>query len=154
MEMPIQWRWYRWPELDADTLYRFLKLRSDIFVVEQQCPYSDMDGLDPQCLHLCGYDREDRLIGYLRLLPPGLKQSDPALGRLVVNPHDRGTGVGRRVMQEGLRACAEHYPGAAVFLSGQQHLQGFYASLGFQPVSAVYLEDGIPHVDMRRPASD
>lgn len=148
--MEPTWRWYAWNELDPDTLYAFLKLRSDIFVVEQNCPYSDMDGLDPQCLHLCGYDADGELLTYLRLLPPGLKCAHPAIGRLVVARPARGTGLGRRAMTEGLRTCAEHHPGAAVFLSGQQHLQTFYQSLGFRPISEPYLEDGIPHVDMLR----
>lgn len=148
--MEPTWRWYAWHELDPDTLYAFLRLRSDIFVVEQNCPYSDMDGLDPQCLHLCGCDADGKLLAYLRLLPPGLKGVHPAIGRLVVAQSARGAGTGRQAMIRGLRGCAEHYPGAAVFLSGQQHLQGFYQSLGFRPISEPYLEDGIPHVDMLR----
>ncbi len=141
-------RWNTWAQFDPDLLYACLKLRSDIFVVEQQCPYSDMDGLDSQCEHLSARDTDGRISGYLRLLPPGLKSAEPALGRLVVAAPQRGTGLGRRLMLEGLQYCARRYPGQAVFLSGQQHLQAFYASLGFAPVSAPYLEDDIPHVDM------
>lgn len=148
--MEPTWRWYAWNELDPDTLYAFLKLRSDIFVVEQNCPYSDMDGLDPQCLHLCGSDADGELLAYLRLLPPGLKCVHPAIGRLVVARAARGTGLGRRAMAEALNVCAQRNPGAAVFLSGQLHLQAFYQSLGFRPISEPYLEDGIPHVDMLR----
>ncbi|MEQ1437789.1 GNAT family N-acetyltransferase [Fontimonas sp. SYSU GA230001] len=148
--MTVHWRWYEWPELDADTLYAFLKLRSDIFVVEQNCAYPDIDGLDPQCRHLCGFDADGELRAYLRLLPPGLKNAHPAIGRLVVAAPARGRELGRRIMLEGLRACGLHYPGQAVFLSGQQHLQHFYESLGFRVISAPYLEDGIPHVDMLR----
>lgn len=144
------WRWHDWSDLDPDTLYAFLKLRSDIFVVEQTCAYSDMDGLDPQCRHLCGFDDNEHVQAYLRLLPPGLKNEHPAIGRLVVAASARGSGLGRRIMEEGLRECARRHPGASVFLSGQQHLQRFYESLGFRVISAPYLEDGIPHVDMLR----
>ncbi|MFP5304766.1 MAG: GNAT family N-acetyltransferase [Gammaproteobacteria bacterium] len=146
----LAWRWYEWSALDADTLYAFLKLRVDVFVVEQACAYAELDGLDPRCRHLCGRDRDGRLLAYLRLLPPGLKRAEPAIGRLVVAAAGRGAGLGRAAMREGLRACAERHPGAAVFLSGQQHLQRFYESLGFRVISTPYLEDGIVHVDMLR----
>jgi ElaA protein len=147
-----RWQWYEWPALDPDTLYAMLKLRSDIFVVEQNCAYSDMDGLDPRCRHLVGRDAEGLVQATLRLVPPGIKHDAPAIGRLVVAPTWRGTGCGRTLMLQGLAACAAHYPGQPVFLSGQQHLEGFYRSLGFATISAAYLEDGIPHVDMLRPA--
>ncbi|WP_248679424.1 GNAT family N-acetyltransferase [Sinimarinibacterium sp. CAU 1509] len=148
MTETIELQWTPWAQFSPDLLYACLKLRSDIFVVEQQCPYSDMDGLDPQCEHLSARTTDGRVDGYLRLLPPGLKSATPALGRLVVAAPQRGTGLGRRLMLEGLRHCALRYPGQSVFLSGQQHLQAFYASLGFAPISDPYLEDDIPHVDM------
>lgn len=151
--MTLHWRWYDWSDLDPDTLYAFLKARSDIFVVEQNCVFSDMDGIDPQCRHLCGRAARGDLLAYLRLVPPGVKNAHPGLGRLIVVAQARVRGLGRAIMLEGLRACAERYPGEAVFLSGQQHLQRFYESLGFRPVSAPYLEDGIPHVDMLRAAA-
>lgn len=144
----VAWRWLAWPAFDADTLHALLKLRQDIFIVEQHCPYADIDGLDPHCLHLCGFDAQGTLIAALRLLPPGLKSPQTALGRVVIAQHRRGEGLGRVLMQEGLRACAERFPLSDVFVSAQDHLRAFYASLGFAPVSAVYLEDGIAHVDM------
>lgn len=146
----VSWRWHAWCALDIDTLHALLKLRQDIFIVEQHCPYPDIDGLDPQCLHLCGFDDHGALVAALRLLPPGLKSLHAALGRVVVAPHLRGTGLGRALMQQGLHACAEQFPQSAVLVSAQDHLRAFYASLGFTPVSAVYLEDGIAHVDMIR----
>ncbi len=152
--IPLSWHWHAWPALDSDTLYALLKLRSDIFVVEQNCVYSDMDGLDAQCRHLVGRDATNSVQAGLRLVPPGIKHAAPALGRLVVAMPFRGTGVGRALMIEGLHGCARHYPGHAVFLSGQRHLEHFYRSLGFDTISEPYLEDGIPHVDMLRPAED
>lgn len=150
--LKLDWRWHDWAQLRPDTLYRFLKLRSDIFVVEQNCVFSDMDGVDAQCEHLCGCDAGDSLLAYLRLVPPGVRATQPSLGRLVVAAAARHSGAGRAAMLEGLRRCAERYPGQDVFLSAQQHLEGFYASLGFKTISAPYLEDGIWHVNMLRKA--
>ena len=147
---PLDWTWHPWHALKPDLLYAFLKLRSDIFVVEQNCVFSDMDGIDPACEHLCGVDRDGRLLAYLRLVPPGVKSEQPGIGRLVVDASARNRGLARAAMLEGIRRCAERYPGRQAFLSGQQHLEAFYASLGFRTVSPMYLEDGIPHVNMLR----
>ncbi|HEX4896591.1 MAG TPA: GNAT family N-acetyltransferase [Solimonas sp.] len=162
----LQWRWYAWEQLDPDTLYGFLRLRSEIFVVEQNCVFPDMDGVDPRCTHLCGRDAQGRLLAYLRLLPPGVERAvhtvegerapsapGPALGRLVVHADARGKGLARAAMLEGLRICAFRYGGQPVSLSAQRHLSHFYASLGFREASEPYLEDGIWHVDMRRDAA-
>jgi len=161
----IHWRWYAWPQLDSDTLYAFLKLRSDVFVVEQNCVFPEMDGIDPQCTHLCGRDDQGHMLAYLRMVPPGVERvahitegaratmgDGPALGRLVVAEYARGRGLARTAIEEGLRVSAFRHDGLPVYLSAQQHLQPFYASLGFAPISAPYLEDGIWHIDMRRSA--
>lgn len=145
--MKLDWRWYAWAELPPDVLHAFLKLRSDIFVVEQNCVFSDMDGRDPACEHLCGFSG-DELIAYLRLVPPGLKSPEAALGRLVVLKTQRGHGHARRAIEIGLLRCTERYPGITVRIQAQSHLAGFYGSMGFTQTGAEYLEDGIPHVDM------
>ena len=148
--MGITWNWHAWSALTPDTLYGLLKLRSDIFVVEQNCVFSDMDGLDPQCEHLCASDAAGVVLACLRLVPPGVKHELPVIGRLVVAARARKRGLARAGMQLALQHCALRYPGRAVFLSGQQYLEDFYASLGFVTCSAPYLEDGIWHVDMTR----
>ena len=145
--MNIQWRWHPWQELSPDVLHGFLKLRSDIFVVEQNCVYSDMDGLDPRCTHLCGYNSE-QLVAYLRVVPPGLKSEIPALGRLVVAKSHRRRGLSRQAIELGLARCARHFPGQPVRAQAQAHLASFYQTLGFTKVSDEYREDGIAHVDM------
>lgn len=158
--MPLTYTWRHWAELTPDALYALLKLRSDIFVVEQSCVFPDMDGIDPQCEHLSVNADDGALQAYLRLVPPGVRRphsdspaaAGPAIGRVVVDVPQRGSGLGRAIMLEGLRRCAARYPGLPVSLSGQQHLERFYASLGFVSHSAPYLEDGIWHVDMQRPA--
>jgi ElaA protein len=144
----IRWRWFAWRELDSDTLHAFLKLRSDIFVVEQNCVFSEMDGADPACEHLCGRDASGALRVYLRLVPPGVKVPQPALGRLVVTPDARKAGLARAAMLDGIRRCRERYPGQPIFLAAQGQLEPFYRSLGFETTGGIYMEDGIPHVNM------
>jgi len=148
----LHWTWHAWASLSPDTLHDFLRLRSDIFVVEQNCAYPDIDGIDPLCEHLCVRNKEHALLAYLRLVPPNVKAAQAAIGRLVVASPARGTGLGRSAMLEGIRRCSERYPGLDIFLSGQLHLEGFYHSLGFVTFTEPYLEDGIQHVNMRRKA--
>lgn len=148
MRLNLNWRWYRWQDMDVDSLYAALRLRVDAFVTEQNCAFSELDGLDPRCEHLCVRAQEGGLLGYLRLLPPGLKTPEPALGRLVVAPSARGEGLARAIIQEGVRASHARYPEHDIAISGQQHLEDFYGGLGFRASSSPYLEDGIWHVDM------
>ncbi|MGH8461973.1 MAG: GNAT family N-acetyltransferase [Stenotrophobium sp.] len=147
-EPRLHWQWHDWATLNPDTLYALLKLRSDIFVVEQNCVFSDMDGIDPACEHLCGSDAQGQLIAYLRLVPPGVKSEHPALGRLVVKASRRKYGHGGDAIREGIRHCHIRYPGLSIFISGQQHLEKFYTGLNFRRISGPYLEDGIRHVNM------
>ena len=134
----------------AHELYALLKLRVDVFVVEQNCAYPELDGMDDRALHLM-LKREGEIIAAARIFPP--HDDKPAkIGRVVVSPDHRGERLGDALMREALKACAERFPGVPVFLSAQSHLQKFYGSFGFKPVSDEYLEDGIPHVDMLKTA--
>lgn len=169
-------------DLDTARLYELLRLRSEVFVVEQDCPYLDMDGLDllPDTRHVCGTDEDGRLLGYARVLAPapagtittgtapagtapGGSTDGPAnhssapspdvrIGRVVVSPRARGQRLGRAAMEAALLACERHWPGTPILLSAQAHLVDFYAGLDFAAVGEEFLEDGIPHVDMRRGA--
>lgn len=143
----LQWTCSRLEALDARTLYAVLKLRSEVFVIEQQCIYLDPDGADLEAWHLLGRDEAGALKAYARLL------EGPRIGRVVTAPSARGAGQGRALMLQALDECQKRWPGQAIELSAQAHLQGFYASLGFEPTSAVYDEDGIPHIDMKRSAA-
>ncbi len=143
------WRVFRWNEWPNDLLYAALRLRSQIFVVEQNCVFLDMDGLDPECEHLCGLAADGALLAYARLLGPGLKCAEASIGRVVVAEAARGAQLGRALMRESLAACRQRHPGAAIRIGAQQRLERFYASLGFVTISESYLEDGIWHVDMR-----
>jgi ElaA protein len=144
------WIWRAFAELSAHELYSILQLRALVFVVEQECAYNDLDGYDAQSLHLFTRDASGRVNAYLRLLPPGVKYSEPSLGRVVTHPELRGSGLGLELMREGLRRVSHDFPGAAVRIGAQRRHEGFYESLGFATVSAPYDEDGIEHVEMLR----
>ena len=147
----IDWRWSSFQQLPVNSLYAVLKLRQEVFVVEQNCVYQDLDDIDQQSWHLLGVAKNsDKLLAYARLVPPGLKYSEPSIGRVVSSPAARRSGLGRQLMTEMIAHTAEQYPGAAIRISAQQYLEKFYASLGFKQVSEMYLEDDIPHIEMLR----
>lgn len=153
MRPDLQWQSLRFAELGTVQLYALLKLRSDVFVVEQRCAYPELDGkdTDPGVLHLLGTTATGELAAYLRALPPGLSYPEPSIGRVVIGGAFRGSGLAHVLLQHGLQLAHAHWPGSAIQLGAQTHLQAFYAAHGFAPASAPYLEDGIPHLDMLRP---
>lgn len=150
--MSLIWRWYTFSELDTPTLFQYLRLRQQVFVVEQNCAYPDMDDLDVVSTHLLGWV-DNQIVACLRLVPPGLKYPEPSIGRVIAVPAMRGTGLGYQLIDTGLKGAAEQYPGMANRIGAQSHLQHFYARHGFVTVSDEYDEDGILHVDMLRPAA-
>lgn len=140
-----------WDEIDNLTpraLYAMLKLRVDVFVVEQNCPYPEIDGKDYDAFHLRIMDRAE-LAASLRVLPPEKEGKPVKIGRVVVAADYRGDKLGHRMMKEAIAFAQDRFPGIAIELGGQSHLQKFYGSFGFVAISEEYLEDGIPHVDMR-----
>lgn len=140
-----------WDQLDnlaPRALYAMLKLRVDVFVVEQKCPYPEIDGKDFEAFHLRILDGEE-LAGSLRVLPPEQAGKPVKIGRVVVAPDYRGYKLGQRLMKEAIEFAHDRFPGIAIELGGQSHLQKFYGSFGFVAISDEYLEDGILHVDMR-----
>lgn len=132
-------------------MYAAMQLRSAVFVVEQNCVFPDMDGLDSACTHLCGCDEHGRLLAYARLLAPGVKYDEASIGRVVTAGEARGRKVGHALMAEAVRLSNERHPGVPIKIGAQRYLEGFYGSFGFQTISEPYLEDGIWHIDMRRP---
>jgi ElaA protein len=141
--------WREFDALSAAELHALLKLRCEIFVVEQACAFPEIDGKDPLARHLLCHDGAD-LIGCLRLFAPGLAGEAARIGRVAVAPPARGTGLGRRLMQAALDEIEGRYGRTPVALSAQLHLEAFYAGFGFERVSETYLEDGIAHCDMQR----
>jgi ElaA protein len=150
--MAITWRWCRYPELQLDDLHDALALRARVFVVEQRCAYLDPDGLDRASAHLLGRDARGGLQAYLRVVDPGAKYAEPSIGRVITAPDARGTGLGRTLLAEGIARCRAAWPGQAIRIGAQAHLQAFYGGFGFVAEGAPYDEDGIPHIEMRLPA--
>jgi ElaA protein len=150
----ITWSVIDGPEIDATTLHDVLALRSAVFVVEQECAYQDIDGRDltSGTRHVIGRDESANgaIAAYARVLAPDDELPTPRIGRVIVTATARGRQLGRSLMERALATCAEHWPGRAVELGAQAHLTSFYGSLGFEPVGAPYVEDGIPHQWMRR----
>lgn len=148
----IVWQWSRFRELTPADLYSVVRLREEVFVVEQQCAYNDADGRDPQAWHLLGWSTGDRrdLVAYARIFEPGVRYAEPSIGRVVTAPSVRGTGLGRALMKEALRRVDILVPGRTIKIAAQRRLEKFYLELGFRTVSAPYEEDGITHVDMLR----
>jgi ElaA protein len=151
MPMGVHWNWSRFGELGVDNLYDALALRCRVFVLEQG-PYLDPDGIDRHAWHLLGRDADGVLQAYLRVVDPGAKYAEPSIGRVITSPEARGTGLGRVLVAEGVARCAAAWPGQAIRISAQSHLAGFYGSYGFARCSDDYLEDGIPHCEMLKPA--
>ena len=145
----MRWLWARFDDLGVHALHDALALRCQVFILEQG-PYQDPDTADKLSYHLLGYDETGALQACLRVVDPGVKYAEPSIGRVVTAKEARGNGTGRALMQEGLARCGQVWPGRAVRISAQAHLQGFYGSLGFVAVSDEYLEDDIPHIEMLR----
>lgn len=144
----IRWESLSFEALDTAQLYAILQLRQDVFVVEQNCVYQDLDGLDQQSLHLCAWEG-DTLLGYLRCLPPGLDYPEAAIGRIVISPAARGRSLGRELVQRGIDATLAAWPDGGITIGAQAHLERFYEELGFETISEPYDEDGILHIKMR-----
>ena len=133
-------------ELTPWELYELLRLRVDVFVVEQRCPYPELDGKDPASLHLFLREGEE-ILAYLRVLTPGLAFPEAALGRVVTR--DRGRGLGRQILEAGISAVRERLGASALTIEAQTYAKGFYEAAGFRQASQEFLEDGIPHILMR-----
>lgn len=151
--MDIEWQDRHHSELTPHELYALLALRSAVFVVEQQCAYLDVDGNDLRAdnRHLLGM-AGGQLVAYARLLSPEDESSPVKIGRVIVSGRVRGARLGKRLMEQAIARCQQHWPGRDLFLSAQAHLENFYQQHGFIAVGETYPEDGIPHVDMRKRA--
>lgn len=153
MTANLTWQSKPYAELSLDELYELLRLRAEVFVIEQNCVYLDPDGKDrhPQALHLFGRDADGTLAAYLRILPPGLSFPQVSFGRVLTAASHRGRGVGGPMLEAALREIERVWPGADIQIGAQAHLLGYYGRYGFEPSSEPYDEDGIPHVDLLRP---
>ena len=143
----MQWSWTRFDDLGVHALYDILALRCRVFILEQGA-YLDPDGADRHAWHLQGRDAAGVLQAYLRAVDPGVKYTEPSIGRVITAPELRRTGLGRTLMCEGLARSAAQWPQQVIRISAQARLNDFYAGFGFAAEGADYLEDGIPHRQM------
>ena len=147
----IHWQDLHHAKLSVQELYAILQLRCSVFVVEQQCPYQDVDGDDlvGENRHILGW-HNDELVAYARILKSDDDLEPVVIGRVIVSEALRGEKLGQQLMMQTLASCAQHWPHKALYLGAQAHLQSFYARFGFVPVTEIYDEDGIPHIGMAR----
>jgi len=133
-------------DLTHDEVFDIYQARSEVFVVEQNCVYQDVDDYDKKSFHVMVYE-EDKLAAYCRVIPAGLKYLEWAIGRVLTMPHARGKGVGRVLMDDALNVI-KHNGGENIRISAQSYLCKFYESYGFKVVGEEYMEDNIPHFEM------
>ena len=148
----LEWRWKAFDDLSPAEVYAMLAARSAVFVIEQNCLYGDIDGLDTDAWHLLAFgpgEQRPPLAGYLRVLLPDADDTDIRIGRVLTTAAFRGIGLGNAMLERALTHIRAQWPGTPIRLHAQAHLQGFYGAFGFAPVSEIHDEDGIPHVWMR-----
>lgn len=134
----------RFNELSTEELYQILRLRSEVFVVEQDCVYQDVDNKDQKALHIMGI-KDGEVVAYTRVFEPGDYFDNVSIGRVVVSQDQRKYGLGKQIMQASLAAIDQKFPDKPIEISAQSYLLKFYTELGFNPIGEEYLEDGIPH---------
>ncbi|MCP4173197.1 MAG: GNAT family N-acetyltransferase [Fuerstiella sp.] len=145
----FDWQWHSFAQLNGSQLYQILRLRQQVFIIEQQCAYGDIDNLDQSAFHLCGTDPASHsLQACLRVLPPGALFDETSIGRVVTASDSRSGGLGHELMRRSVEFCRDRFTGTAIRISAQSHLQQFYASHGFETVTAEHLIDEILHVEM------
>lgn len=147
----MDWQLRTFEALSNHELYQLLKLRVDVFVVEQTCPYPELDDKDPitGVHHLLGYE-QDQLVACARLLPAGISYPSVSIGRVATHEKARGNGLGHQLLEQAIHQCQRLWPNSAIEIGAQEHLSAFYGRYGFVATSEMYLEDGIPHIDMKR----
>ena len=134
-------------ELDTEDLYQILRIRSEVFVVEQDCVYQDIDNKDQKAIHLY-YKENDQIVAYTRIFKAGDYYENPCIGRVVVSKKNRGNDLGKKIMIDSMEYLKQNIKGEKIELSAQKYLDKFYKDLGFYKIGEDYLEDGIPHQRM------
>ncbi|UUV17495.1 GNAT family N-acetyltransferase [Fusobacteria bacterium ZRK30] len=137
----------KFDELTGREVYEILRVRSEVFVVEQNCVYNDEDGKDIESIHIM-IEEDDKIIAYLRIIKPGISYNDASIGRVLVTSEARNRGLARKIVCAGIDYIINNWNEDKITIGAQNYLKNFYESLGFKAVSEVYSEDGIPHLDM------
>jgi ElaA protein len=149
--MNITWYHKHFRDLNTTELYQILQLRNEVFIVEQNCPFQDLDDKDFKCYHLMGFDTvSQKIMAYTRIVPAGISYEEASIGRVVSSPLARGGGFGKQLMKKSVELLEELYGGVSIRIGAQLYLKKYYESFGFQQDSEVYLEDGIEHIIMIR----
>ena len=148
----MNWLCVPFAQLAPLPLYEILRLRSEVFVVEQACVFQDIDGLDVDAQHVMGWEGP-QLRAYARLLAPGVKAPVPVISRVITAPAARGTGLGHTLVAQAVAHVERLWPGQGITLFAQAHLQRYYGRAGFVGVGDEFIEDGIPHREMHRKAA-
>lgn len=147
----ISWQFLSFEALSKQQLYALLQLRSEVFVVEQACVFQDMDGADLVAMHLLG-TVDGQLAAYARCFAAGEKFAEASIGRVITRSALRGSGAGHLLMREALARALRHWGAQPVRIGAQARLENFYQQHGFSNTGATYIEDGIAHIEMLRPA--
>jgi ElaA protein len=147
----LSWRFAHFEKLAPREIHDLYQARVAVFVIEQNCPFQDVDGADPACFHLLGRS-DGPLIAYCRIVPPGVKFPEPSIGRVLTTAEARRTGVGRELMREAVARTLALWPGRPIRIGAQARLERFYEDFGFAKASDPYDEDGIVHIEMVRAA--
>jgi ElaA protein len=145
----IEWRCLAFEELTAAELYAVLRLRSEVFVVEQACIFQDMDGADAQAMHLLG-SMQGALVAYARCFAAGILFAEASIGRVVTRPCVRGCGVGHALVEKAIASLSQQSGAPVIRIGAQARLEDFYRQHGFEKAGPLYQEDGIAHIDMLR----
>ncbi len=146
----LYWRVLPFASLSLAELYAVLQLRTEVFVLEQNCVFQDMDGADTHALHVLGTDDNGALMGYARLFPAGVKFVEASIGRVVTHSHVRGSGMGHVLVQQAVDAVTGAWGAQPIRIGAQAHLKNFYQRHGFLDMGKPYIEDGIDHLEMLR----
>ncbi|WP_096200622.1 GNAT family N-acetyltransferase [Bacillus sp. FJAT-45350] len=145
----MEWKLIKFEELTTKELYAIMKERVSIFVVEQQCPYHELDDYDQAAYHLFK-ENEGEIIAYARVLRHNIIYKEATIGRIIVKKEFRGSGLGRELLERAIEFLETELDEKVIKIQAQSYLKEFYSSFGFEPISEIYLEDKIPHLDMKK----
>lgn len=148
----IEWQWRRFEDLAIKQLYEIIAAREAVFIVEQNCPYQDVDGIDRHAQHLAGWS-DGKLAAYCRVVDAGIKYPEPSIGRVLTTAEFRGQQLGKELLSRAIEKIERDTPRTGIRISAQLYLKRFYKEFGFEQVSETYMEDDIPHIEMLRPGS-
>ncbi len=146
----INWNCHSFNEISVEDFHDIIQLRIDVFVVEQNCPYPELDNKDKIALHVYGKNEEGKTIAVSRIIPPGVSYPEVSIGRVATNSSERQAGTGIQLMNYTIEMIEKHFGKVPIRISAQEYLKSFYEKFEFKKVSESYLEDNIPHIEMLR----